>query len=396
MDSFFARRESWSATKHDILSRYLTAWSRKLGSRSNELAFVDLCAGAGQYDDGSLGSPLIAARVNDELRPHEKCLVIYACEGNQKTAARLRDGLCVELNSVPPLAHVFPVEFQDALPQILEMTRSVPTLIFLDPYGVRALSLKALRPILTGPNREPTEFLVRVPPMALARMAGWLKSNPARGARAQKVAAGCRTLLAQLGVSAELLEEAAAADDDQPGPGSDRLFRSYLYQLQGRFAYVNGFPIRSTYDGSPRYFLVHCTDHPDGALIMNEVASCVDDDLYDQSEREKAAGQFALFDNVREPRISVAHAASTLEGEMVMGRTYRYRDLRMLLVDRYGPEMRKKEHDRVVDRLVDEERIVRSPTDGRRDLSSYQRRLSPRPDRGTRPKSARPKSVRRP
>ena len=160
MDQFFQRAQSWSSHKHDILGRYLTAWARKLGSRSDELAFVDLCAGAGQYGDGKPGSPLIAARVNQELGGHGKRLIVYACEDHEQTASELRELLSAEMRRVPPLAYVFPKAFHEVLLEIMERTATVPTFIFLDPYGIRALTKTALEPILAKQTRDATEFLV--------------------------------------------------------------------------------------------------------------------------------------------------------------------------------------------------------------------------------------------
>ena len=115
MDQFFQRAQSWSSHKHDILGRYLTAWARKLGSRSDELAFVDLCAGAGQYGDGKPGSPLIAARVNQELGGHGKRLIVYACEDHEQTASELRELLSAEMRQVPQLASACTVPRMETL-----------------------------------------------------------------------------------------------------------------------------------------------------------------------------------------------------------------------------------------------------------------------------------------
>src|SRR5690242_12635118 len=63
----FAQPLEWSSYKHKLLKNYLHVWCYKLGSFYRELAFVDTCAGAGKYEDGSDGSPVIAARYNDDV-----------------------------------------------------------------------------------------------------------------------------------------------------------------------------------------------------------------------------------------------------------------------------------------------------------------------------------------
>lgn len=350
-DRHFNQLQDWGAQKHRILSHYLTPWARKLGSRWPELAFVDLCAGAGRYYDGPAGSPLLAAQVNDELGKRGKRLVVHACEAASGNYSRLREALKVYLEAAPPLAHVYGVRFQDVLLRILGETRGQPTLIFLDPYGVRDLTKSDLTPILNDAGRAPTELLVRVPPRALARMAGWLVDRE-RKASAQKTAEGVRTLLKNLDISQELLLEAAAADDFHAGPDADVLFRSYLRKFRGRFAYVRGIPIRPRFGAAPKYFLVHCTDHPDGVLIMNDVASVAEDRLFVEQEKVRDKEQLPLLQPERAPKVSLSEAAKDLTQRLTRGKQYPYKELRLALVEMYGPEFREKQHRRIVDLML--------------------------------------------
>lgn len=392
VDRFFTTRPEWAHQKHRILGGYLTAWARKLGSRSDELAFVDLCAGAGQYEDGAFGSPMIAAEVNSELARRDKRLVVYACEASKETAESLERSLAPYAQQVPPRAVVHPVPFQDILPDLLSRTREVPTLLFLDPYGVRSLRSADLRPILVDVGRESTELLVRVPPRALSRMAGWLASRP-RKASAQKTAEGCRILLRQLGIDRALLEEAAAVDEYSAPPSADRLFASYLNKFRERFTHVRGYPIRPQSDQAARYFLVHCTDHPDGVLIMNDVASVAEDRLFEETERRRDEGQITLFEPEREPATSMREAAEQLIPQLSPGCHIHYRELRLRLVEAFGTDLRKKHHDAIIDRL-EESGQIRVVSGSKRENRTYR---VPQPRLFSAPESPgiRPRSVRR-
>ena len=64
----FELYRDWQWCKHLVLKRYAKPWSEILGSISNRIYVVDLCAGAGTYVDPETeetlaeGSPIIFAR----------------------------------------------------------------------------------------------------------------------------------------------------------------------------------------------------------------------------------------------------------------------------------------------------------------------------------------------
>lgn len=126
-DPFFQRRKEWAKYKHEILERYLRVWVYKLGSRSKLLAFVDTCAGEGTYDDGKPGSPLIAAQYNDSfLNAKGGRLLVIACERSRASIGALRANLAPYIQRQPPQAAVVTGDFNQSLPEILNLTRGVP------------------------------------------------------------------------------------------------------------------------------------------------------------------------------------------------------------------------------------------------------------------------------
>ena len=123
-ETFFEKRRRWSEYKHEILNKYLHVWTYKLGSRHKLLSFVDTCAGAGIYEDGVLGSPVIAAQWNSDpvMRERGTSLVVHACEANARLAQTLRAALAPWTDLDPPLAFVYQEPFQEAIPRILQAT----------------------------------------------------------------------------------------------------------------------------------------------------------------------------------------------------------------------------------------------------------------------------------
>ena len=76
MDKFFVSKQPWSELKHDILEEILN--NRVFSMGDSHFTYIDGFAGAGEYKDGSKGSPLIALDVFADLlcnRPDNDCFI---------------------------------------------------------------------------------------------------------------------------------------------------------------------------------------------------------------------------------------------------------------------------------------------------------------------------------
>jgi three-Cys-motif partner protein len=71
-DEFFSDLKEWSGRKLRIIEKYIDGFSRILGSRSNEVYYVDGFAGRGVYDNGEKGSPVLAAEVSQAFQQGKK------------------------------------------------------------------------------------------------------------------------------------------------------------------------------------------------------------------------------------------------------------------------------------------------------------------------------------
>ena len=65
-DDFFKIKKEWSKVKDDILACYFKPYVSKILHTYKPLVYVDCFAGKGRFDDGSLGSPLIALKIIEE------------------------------------------------------------------------------------------------------------------------------------------------------------------------------------------------------------------------------------------------------------------------------------------------------------------------------------------
>lgn len=369
-DPFFQRRSEWAKYKHAILGRYLHVWVYKLASRSDELAFVDTCAGEGTYDDGELGSPLLAARWNDDyLNAKGKRLVVYACEPRPASFEKLRLNLDPYLTRNPPQAVVMNERFEDALPDLLEATRHVPTLIFIDPYGMKDLTAGKLAPLLKDKGREPTELIVRVPPQLIRRFVGWLKKKE-RDARGKKTAASFRRLLDELHLDTEALAQSLEEDPDH-SVNIHELLYDYLKLFTMRFSYVQAIPVRPNYYATPKYYLVHGTDSSHGIAHMNDIVSKAEDDLFKETYMAQERGQLSLFDlPQRIVRARIEDAEQMILEYLEQVGEAGYIDIRAQLALRFGPDLRAKDHNKALKNL-EGKKISRIDKGGRIEHSRY-------------------------
>lgn len=370
-DPFFQRRLEWSQWKHKILQKYLHVWVSKLGRLGRPMVYIDACAGAGTYESGEPGSPLIAAGWNDTfLRDRGARLLVIACEQEDESAQRLEEALRPWSERRPPEAHVVRGSFVAAVPELLEATRRNPTFLFVDPYGMKDLTADQLRCILGDRRRAPTEALVRVDPNLIARFSGWLTRRP-RSAKGERTAEAFRRRIARYNLAPELLEELAAADPSAPSVKGLRqaiVFEHYLTVFEERFKFVQLVPIRPSYFAAPKYFLVHGTDNVHGVAKLNDVLSTTEDDLFRASEDAARAetGQQSLFEPQRvlaasgRPRVTVADASRIIPEVLADGMPKQFVEIRAELALRFGPDLREKDHRAAARILLDDGRVRRA------------------------------------
>ncbi len=84
-ENFFAEAHENSLIKATIIAKYFWAWAKIVEKHSDKIAYVDLFAGPGRYDDGTTSTPLLVleqAIRDPALR--EKLIAIFndAAPGN--------------------------------------------------------------------------------------------------------------------------------------------------------------------------------------------------------------------------------------------------------------------------------------------------------------------------
>lgn len=351
----FSQVLEWSAYKHALLTKYLHVWCFKLGSIYRELAFVDTCAGAGKYDDGGDGSPLIAAKYNDHPTMLERPtrVTVHAFETDPDIYPRLVVSLEPFTSRAPPRAFVSNRSFFENPQPVLDATRGMPTLFFIDPYGTEEVTYDRLKHVITDTKRDSTELLVRIDPTMLARYAGWVRSQK-RAGKPVRCADAYGRLLERLNVDSAGIAE----DADSEPPSKWELLAQYLHMYTTRFRYVQVVHVRAVYDGAAKYAIVHATDSPDGAAHLNDAVSTIEDSLFATTYERAQGDQQSLFGTPpRPPRYSLTELDEQTVTLIQCMPESEFIEVRAELTRSFGPFFREKDHKAAVKRLMEAGRI---------------------------------------
>ena len=154
--------EPHTRAKHEILRRYLQAWTPILSLGGfPEISYIDGLAGPGKYSGGEDGSPIIAIHaVLDQSVQISATVRFFFVEKDLDRAEALKS--FVDEIELPDnlKVRVFGGEtFEDAYPKILQFYESIarpvpPTFAFIDPFGWTGAPFWIVRHIMENSSCE--------------------------------------------------------------------------------------------------------------------------------------------------------------------------------------------------------------------------------------------------
>jgi len=265
---FHKAPKAWAQVKHRLLGKYLSLLLGKLGDSGNPVFYVDGFAGAGQLDDGSKGSPLVAAElaVNPLQKSRQGVLHCINVEADAKTFENL-ERATAEYVRIKRVKN-FPGSFQQRLPDILSEIGDHTTFFFIDPFGTEGVEVDTLKAIAS--RRGKTEILVRYDDTRVKRLISWAVNNEDSFDEGHRKTA--RAFKARID---QLTDEEAAGLASSPGRASDLpdsrdLIEGYVRKVQkiAGLRFGLSYPIRNPQTKGHRYFLIHFCNFPDGYIHM--------------------------------------------------------------------------------------------------------------------------------
>jgi three-Cys-motif partner protein len=258
------------------LGKYLKPFIAKVASitPNREIYCIDAFAGTAKYEDENVGSPLLMAEVSDECAGWKDpvTLKIINVEANVENFKSLQSamkswedlGIVTNINS----------EFQDAIPEILNIIGNAPALFFIDPFGSTSVHFSHLKPILQR-TQKITELITNFDTDGLYRIACAAISKNVNPKTAETNEQNINEIIGSNGWKEVLLNKKLTTKE-----GERFLLREYMENLTTYGYHVVAYPIREALNKKSKYHFVYCTRHTDGIILVNDFIREEDDLIY--------------------------------------------------------------------------------------------------------------------
>jgi three-Cys-motif partner protein len=152
-NQFFVESREQSEIKARIVSKYFWAWANVIigaTKKQTRIAYIDLFSGPGRYDDGTLSTPLLVLRKAIEDPDMHAILVTVFNDKDANNVGKLK-GAIKKLPGIESLKYQPEVNNDvvgDEITKDLARRKLVPTLLFLDPWGYKGLSVGLINSVL--------------------------------------------------------------------------------------------------------------------------------------------------------------------------------------------------------------------------------------------------------
>ena len=154
-EGFFDEQAEQSKVKTAIVSKYFLAWAKVISgylknTQDKRIAYVDLFAGPGRYKSGAQSTPVfILEQALSEPMLRDNLVTLFN-DGDSENISSLIKAIN-EIDGIKKLKHKPQVETQDVGEEIVkdfEAMNLIPTLMFVDPWGYKGLSLRLINSVL--------------------------------------------------------------------------------------------------------------------------------------------------------------------------------------------------------------------------------------------------------
>ena len=146
IDDYWDSPKPHSVKKSEIVSEYFITWAQIIGRKCNELHYLDLFSGRGEYKDGHPSTPLYIMDKISEYPMLASKMTFTFCEENSDLRSVLTE--CVMKHPSSKLLTREPQFLSDKISpsyaQCLMGTMREGTFTFIDPYGYCDISLELL------------------------------------------------------------------------------------------------------------------------------------------------------------------------------------------------------------------------------------------------------------
>lgn len=161
-NTFFNEQKEQSSIKARIVEKYFWAWAKvitatlgRIEKQTNlqykqKIAYIDLFAGPGRYQDGSESTPLrVLETAIKEPELQDRLLTLFndADENNTQSLQEAINSI-TNINKLKNQPIVKNHEVGEEIVKAFDENRLVPTLFFVDPWGYKGLSLQLINSVV--------------------------------------------------------------------------------------------------------------------------------------------------------------------------------------------------------------------------------------------------------
>lgn len=277
--NFFDKKKEWSKVKDELLSCYFTPYVAKILHTKKPLLYVDCFAGKGKFNDGNVGSPIIALDILKGAINNSKIQnpVVHTVFIEKKFANELEMNLKSYSN-----AQVIHGKYAEQINGILQGKKQFNAFLYIDPFGISGIPF-SLFDGFSKMQLNTIEILLNFNSFGFIRNA----------CKAMNTSFDLEDEFSDFlyfdadeydysDKSIQRLNNIAGGDYWQEiikskktgkidGYEAERLFaEKYCSKLKESYKYVLNMPIRIKRVHRPKYRMIHVTNHPDGCLLMAE------------------------------------------------------------------------------------------------------------------------------
>jgi three-Cys-motif partner protein len=153
---FFEEQKEQSLIKSAIVAKYFWSWAKVITSyqkrdgKKQRIAYIDLFAGPGRYKNGARSTPLMILEQAIADPVFRNSLVTLFNDGSQENSSTLEQAIN-ELEGIETLKEkpsVYCNEVGEEIVKLFEGWNLIPTLMFVDPWGYKGLSLRLVNSVL--------------------------------------------------------------------------------------------------------------------------------------------------------------------------------------------------------------------------------------------------------
>jgi three-Cys-motif partner protein len=148
--TFFDESREHSQIKARIVAKYFFAWVRVMKKFAPRVAYIDLFAGPGRYEDGTTSTPILVLTKAIEDDHMRETLVTLFNDKDADNVGKLKKAIGA-LPGIKKLKHKPQITNEvvgDEIAKQFAGMRMIPTFAFIDPWGYKGLSLQLINSVM--------------------------------------------------------------------------------------------------------------------------------------------------------------------------------------------------------------------------------------------------------